>query len=255
MSRQCVVRHRIGLLTVIPAIAIVAGVALSLGLTGGPTPCDGIVPLRNKVDSRTYAEWTAAWWQWATSYGLNDNPLLDPDGSAAANGQSGPVWFLAGTFGGSAVRTVAIPSGKYIFFPVQNGEWDTVPGFTNPLGLPDPLSVRDIRAILAWGLENSQLSCLIDDCAVPDLHSYRVRSPVFSMNMNSELAGAFGYPAPYVRTAASDGYWIMLSPMTPGSHTIHFTASNADTGFSLDVTYHITVVAGRSAEASAKPEE
>jgi hypothetical protein len=44
-----------------------------------------------------------------------------------------------------------------------------------------------------------------------------------------------------VRTAVVDGYWLMLKPLSPGKHVIHFTASNATTGFALDVTYNVTV--------------
>ncbi|MBL8878006.1 MAG: hypothetical protein JNG88_02710 [Phycisphaerales bacterium] len=200
-----------------------------------------IVHRSHRVDDRTYAEWTAAWWQWATSFDLASNPILDADGSQATNGQSGPMWFLAGTFGGSAVRNVTIPANKHLLVPIINGEWDTVPGFSNPLGLPDPLSVDDIRAIVAFGINGADISCEIDNRQVSNLRSFRVRSPVFSMNMNSELASAFGYPVPYVRTAVSDGYWLIIKPLSAGQHTIHFAASNAATGFALDVTYNITV--------------
>lgn len=200
-----------------------------------------IVSRSNRVDYRTYAHWTVAWWQWATSFDLASNPILDPEGSQAANGQSGPMWFLAGTFGGSAVRNVTIPAGKHLLIPVINGEWDTVPGFQNPLGLPDPLSVPDIRKIVAYGIDGAEIACTIDDREVCNLRSFRVRSPVFSMNMNAELASAFGYPAPYVRTAVSDGYWLIVKPLSAGQHTIHFAASNERTGFALDVTYNLTI--------------
>ena len=39
--------------------------------------------------------------------------------------------------------------------------------------------------------------------------------------------------------AMTDGIWLMLPPPKPGQHTIHFTAHRS--GFSLDVTYHLTV--------------
>ncbi len=201
-----------------------------------------IVPRDHRVDGRTYAEWTAAWYGWITAFGPDENPVIDADGSDAAVGQSGPVWFLAGTFGGPAVRTVTIPADKYLLLPIANAEWDTVPGLGNPLNLPDPLSVRDIRAITAFFMDGAELTCEIDGCAVRGLRRQRVKSPVFSFNMNPALQAAFGYPAPYVRTAVADGYWLILRPLSAGEHVIHFTANSPNTGFALDVTYNITVL-------------
>jgi hypothetical protein len=200
-----------------------------------------IVRIGERVYGRTYAEWTAAWWQWATAFPLDSNPVADTTGAFAGQGQSGPVYLLAGTFGGSAVRNITIPSGTFLFVPIANGEWDTVPGFSNPLNLPDPLSIQNVRDILAYFHDADQLFFSIDGQAVHHPRSYRVKSPVFSMNINPDFATATGYPAPYVRTAASDGYWLMLKPLAAGAHVIHFTASNPTTGFSLDVTYNITV--------------
>jgi hypothetical protein len=206
-----------------------------------PPHGSSIVPLNRSVDHRSYAEWTAAWWQWASSYAPDVNPVLDPNGQFAGQGQSGPVWFLAGTFGTTAVRDITIPSDKYLLLPLANSEWDTVPGFTNPLGLPDPLSVEDCRAITDYYVHDTSVTCSIDGHPVQRPHSYRVRSTVFSMNFDSDFMAWAGYPAPYVRTAVSDGYWLILYPLDTGSHVIHFTASNPGTGFSLDVTYNITV--------------
>ena len=50
------------------------------------------------------------------------NPTADVTGENCDEGQSGPVWFLAGTFGGLNERNCEIPAGKSILFPVINGE-------------------------------------------------------------------------------------------------------------------------------------
>ena len=41
--------------------------------------------------------------------------------------------------------------------------------------------------------------------------------------------------------AASDGFWIMLKPLPPGEHTINFGGSFGPE-FTIDITYHISVV-------------
>jgi len=51
----------------------------------------------------------------------------------------------------------------------------------------------------------------------------------------------------------ADGYWVMLPPLSAGSHTIHFAGGFTSSGFSLDVTYNITVQPGRKAVVSLHP--
>src|SRR5262249_33125691 len=64
------------------------------GARGNP----GVLPPSSNPYGRSYGEWGAAWWQWALSLPLSESPLNDPTGAHIAAGQSGPVWFLSGTF-------------------------------------------------------------------------------------------------------------------------------------------------------------
>src|ERR1700736_2743901 len=56
----------------------------------------------------SYGGWSARWWQWLLPIPPALNPNLDTTGVNCAQGQAGPVWFLAGTFGGSATRTCTV---------------------------------------------------------------------------------------------------------------------------------------------------
>src|SRR5215211_1598771 len=78
----------------------------SMGSTPTPFPADTI------QYNVTYSDWTARWWQWLTSIPLDRNPAADETGENCDEGQSGPVWFLAGTFGGPNERVCTIPAGK-----------------------------------------------------------------------------------------------------------------------------------------------
>lgn len=68
-----------------------------------------VSPLGSKPYGLTYGEWTAKWWQWTLSTPKDVNPGGDTTGKNCALKQSGPVWFLSGTFGGSATRVCTIP--------------------------------------------------------------------------------------------------------------------------------------------------
>src|SRR4029453_7743303 len=71
----------------------------------------------------TFPDWTIRWWRWLLSSSMETNPALDISGKWSELRQDDPnVWFLAGTFGGSVVRTSTIPAGKAILMPIINYE-------------------------------------------------------------------------------------------------------------------------------------
>jgi len=84
-----------------------------------------VIPPDSTYNGLTYAEWSAKWWQWGVSVPVKKSPFIDPTGENCDQGQSGPVWFLAGTFVaeqdqsgavvGAATRNCNIPVRKAIF--------------------------------------------------------------------------------------------------------------------------------------------
>ena len=85
-------------------------VTLLLGIVAGAAQAAGPLPPHSNAFGRGYAELGAAWLEWAMAAPAPTNPILDPDGSYGAMGQSGKVWFLAGTAGGPATRSLTVPS-------------------------------------------------------------------------------------------------------------------------------------------------
>jgi len=197
-----------------------------------------------------YADLTALWWQWALAQpavdvdGTNTNPVLDTTGEYAAAGQEdgiGPAnkfFFLAGTFGFDAVRTVTVPEGKALFFPVINNEWD------NAVEPPTDYTVPELRAISAASIDSvtSKYARLDGE----DLEIFRTKSPTFSYTMPDEnsLYEYFGLVGPQfegtIKPVVSDGYWVHIPPLPPGEYTLQFGGANSS-GFSLNVTYNLTI--------------
>jgi hypothetical protein len=213
------------------ALAIAGAIALS-ALTASATPPPLTLPLVANPYGKSYGEWTAAWWQWVYSIPAGQNPVQDQTGELSAVGQQGPVYFLAGNFGGVTVRECTVPAGKSILFPLLNQSWVQFP--TDPI-----FTIEELRAIIAPFVDNPTLTCEIDGRPVLNPLSYRVQSAVFSVTVpEGNLLGLDpGTYAPCV----DDGYYLMLPPLSRGQHTLHFTAETADQGFSLEVTYHLTV--------------
>ena len=240
------------------AMAMVAGLALLLALVntsatplqaggnphlGNPNP--GIIPPHAKPCGRTYGEWTAAWWQWALSIPADRNPLLT-SGEYCGEGQSGPVWFYAGNFGWDEEKFCTMPRGKKLFMPVYNwifgsAVWDCDPTHPNSPGVP--CVVEDLReaaaaAVLAWEV----MEVTIDGVPVQSIDDYRALSPEpegFSITLPEDnvLELPSGIYFPHV----ADGYWLMLTPLPPGEHTLRVYVSAPSVEIEFEVITHLTV--------------
>jgi hypothetical protein len=187
--------------------------------------------VRVETYGATYGEWSARWWQWVLSIPTAINPILDATGANCDQGQKNgedDVWFLAGDFGGSATRACTIPVGKPIFFPLINQvAFQPTGGET----------LLDLRRLISASINNvSVLECTIDGVALTNLFAFRVHSPSFSLVAPPGGLLHGGATDPMV----SDGYWLLVSPLPAGQHTIHFHAETTD-GFVLDVTYNLTI--------------
>jgi hypothetical protein len=108
--------------SVIAITVVVIGLMTAGTIRGAQAQDDEqITPVNANAYGNTYGEWSARWWQWLLSIPAATNPNSDTTGANCAQEQAGPVWFLAGTFGGSAVtRSCTVPAGKALFFPILN---------------------------------------------------------------------------------------------------------------------------------------
>src|SRR5262245_60674721 len=192
-----------------------AGLAVLLGLLAvapaalaerNPNP--GIAPANSKPYGKPYGEWSGAWWRWAFSLPADTNPVSDPTGEFAALGQSGPVWFLAGNFGDQTTRSVTVPAGKALFFPIINTGWINLPELGDNLWSEEQEEFA--RNFIAPFVDNAyNLSCTIDGVTVRNLESYRSVTPagaeyLVTLPENSLLA-FLGLPAGSYGPTVDDG--------------------------------------------------
>lgn len=222
-------------------IRLVVGLAMLLGFVGhvaGPlvSPANAAPPVVEITSfGATYGEWSARWWQWLLSIPAAVNPNLDNTGDNCAQGQTDDVWFLAGTFGGGPVtRTCRIPVGKPIFLPLIN----TIA--FKPFGRETLLDLRKQAADFIGTV--SGLDVTIDGQAVPNLFTFRVRSPSFTVIAPPQglvPPGKLSVPG-NTDPIVSDGYWLLLSPLPSGKHVIIWKAVTSG-GFVVDVTYTLTI--------------
>jgi hypothetical protein len=209
---------------------------------------------------KSYSQWSTAWWQWALAIPVHsppfssrvNHPLVDLSGVQCAVGQSGPVWYLGGAFfqsGTPASSTIVrnnctVPQSKALFFPLLNIECSTLEGPS--FGCTS--DVQGNRNIVKSVIDQAaNLSAEIDSVSVPISGSYRVspQKPTFCFSLPPDDILTFIGEGPYSPgtycPAADDGYYVMLAPLSAGSHTVHFHGEIPAFGFTLDVTYKLNV--------------
>jgi hypothetical protein len=225
-----------------PGNTTLTAAAESRGANSNP----GIVPPNAHAYGQTYGEWAASFTRWAFTIPVDRHPLFDNGPFAPV--ESGHVWFLGGSFSSATLhRTVEVPTGKALFFPLTTyaAFLDPVPGGSVTPGF-DGKTVDEIRASAKAVIDSAtNLSATIDGVAVNNLGTYRVQSPVFNVpvKVGSVLDG-FSPVAPVGShiTMVADGYFLLVKPLSPGPHTLHFTADVP--GFHQDFTYDIQVLSG-----------
>jgi hypothetical protein len=188
-----------------------------------------------------YAQLTAQWWQWILEQPAAGNPNLDSTGAAAANGQPRQdVFFVAGTFGDTAAREFTVPANTSLFLPVLNSVgFGPLPA---PQPKPDQNQVPQLRALFAAPFVDDATELHVTLDGVSLLASVtRVKSPVFHFTLPNvgNIFQFFGLDITGTFTAVSDGYWLFLPPLSPGTHVLKFGGTSE--GATVDVTDTITV--------------
>jgi len=181
-----------------------------------------VLPLSEKVEGFGQGDWSKLYWEWSKSFAAGQTPA-DNLTSACIVKESAGVVTLAGSSGEKpVVRTCEIKQGKYLFVPVMTSLVETKREGNNQC---------DDMTFLLDEMTRNALSVYaeVDEKKVLNLRQFRQRTGCFTLN------GPSGK-----RYAASDGYWLMLKPLSTGHHTLRFGGRLPD-GFSSDVTYHLIV--------------
>jgi len=171
-------------------------------------------PPGTSVAGRSVAQLSAEWWQWAMSIPPEASPLSDSTGANCGTAQKGAVWFLAGGIGSSKFRrTCVVPANKPLFFPVINMVYYPARGNST-------YTCERARAAAAVNNDSAiDLYVELNGAALNDVRRYRVASDkCFDIFERIQLD-----QRPYTAyPSASDGYWILLKPLSRGRYTLKF---------------------------------
>jgi hypothetical protein len=216
------------------------------------------------VAGKTLGEWGTVWWQTNFGTAKTGHPLMDETGANAAKGDVGDMFLLFGQApSGATERTVTVPAGDFIFFPIANFEFDPI-GFLRP-----PTEEELVQVVNDYIDTTVSLTAKVNGVPVPNLFDHRELSPAsFSFTLpadNIYVTGqdpitqelTFADPGTY-GPALQGGYYLMLSPLAPGETLeLEWTAEadgilpipaviigpdafEAPVEFTQNVKYHIT---------------
>lgn len=175
-----------------------------------PTLEKNWVPADAGVAGVSQSKWSERWWQWAGRFPNNNElPYRDPDGRRCAQFQEkdGAVWFLAGTDGNfEAARSCRIPADKHLFVPLIN--WFAAEGDC----------ARKTAEAKRFGDHVLTGLVILDGRPIGDFRRMRVASGACFDAFRGRPSGA------------TDGYWLMLSPLPAGEHVLAITAAYRDGG-------------------------
>jgi hypothetical protein len=182
-------------------------------------------------------ELTEQWWQWASSFPRDENPLADTTGEDCSKGDFGDIFFLAASEGGKVERDCTVAEGQAILIPIITALCFSDEGQTQESLLAQCTEIIN---------QQKNLKLIIDGSKVQNLESYRVTNPSFFTvdfpeNNIFEPTPAGSYDA------VADGYWALIQGLSAGEHTItvdgklHGQSSFGKLDFRTQVTYHLTV--------------
>ncbi len=187
---------------------------------------------------KTYGELSAVWWQYVFEIPLDNNPIFDATGANCNFGQSGGVFFLVSTSGGSATRKECrVPAGKILFFPLL--------GFARFKEVTDPQPEVSLRAVIkGFSKSTRELQANIDgeDISIsmdPDATPLLTLSPAGFFTVTAPVNNVFGGIPGQSYDIVSDGFYLMVAPLSPGAHTIKF--GGVSRNFAANVTYNLFV--------------
>lgn len=164
-----------------------------------------LIAANKPIAGASQEEWSRRWWRWALSFDDEVSPVADPSGRLCASGQSGPVWFLAGTFGTArTIRRCHVPAGKTLFFPL-----------VNTIAYPDEDSREPCSSLMRRAAAQTQSPAAL----VLEVNGQRFSGLAAHRQVTR---GCFEVFEDDNTPAAGNGFYVALGPLKRGRYTLNF---------------------------------
>jgi hypothetical protein len=187
----------------------------------------GFLPANAKPLGYSLTELATAWNVWA--FGTSDNnPLL------AVRCEQSPldprIWFMPVSLGGEFEATCDVPKGAFLLMNPGGSECSNLE--------PEPYFGADEADLLACVNETFPLLTYVEvtfnGTTVTNLDRYIVTTPVTNLPANNLISTSPGI-------SRDKGYFMVLHPLSRGTHTLHAYDEFASFDFQAGITYTINV--------------
>ena len=208
------------------AATLLALTAAPLATAAGPAT-RGLLPPNARVHGFAMTEIAAAWNQWGFGT-AEDNPLL------AVRCETSPldpkIWFLPVSLGGEWENTCDVPAGSFLVLTPGGSECSTLE--------PEPFFGADADDLLACVNETFEFLTYIEFTfngkTVTDLDDYIVTTSAYPLPANNLFSADPGL-------SRDKGYFLVVHPLSPGTHTFRAYDEFFDGDFQAGITYTINV--------------
>jgi hypothetical protein len=214
--------------------------ALSLGLVMavlfGPATMEsrnsitpGFLPPNARVHGHSLVDVASAYTLWGFGTSAEVNPLVA--GRCERSPIDPNVWFLPVSFGGESQATCQVPPGSFLV---------ATPGFIECSSIePAPFFGADENALHAcvdgWFEELNFAQVILDDRPVTNLNDYALTTNLVTLPPNNLISPDSGL-------SLSKGYFLVIPPLSRGTHTLRLYDEFQSMGFQAGIT--ITIVVG-----------
>ncbi len=174
----------------------------------------------SKPHGTSFEEWAAEWWNWINSIPMKDNPRLDNTGvNCTVNQDNNSTWFLAQVSDGYVERNCSIPYGKSIFVPILTGGCDY-------LTSPEIRTESGLSECASGGIKGATVKASIDGVLVQSIE--KVKTPLFNTTIYPDNIFSSMNSITGDTQAVTDGSYLFIKSLPPGTHTLVFSASAID---------------------------
>jgi hypothetical protein len=218
-------------------------------------PSDYLYERESSIFGKDYVKWTEDWWNWLAGIPKKTHPARDSSGRYGLEHQPEKnIWFLAGEVEGKAKRTITIPAGRAILFPIVNYEWSLfeMPGFAKQdfrniiEGNVSKEELEELREFTEEYLDYMySLDMIIDEGEDSELKLYTGKLCKYRLDSVFDITfsenNIFNTHSGKTK-AATDGYWVFIKENVfkeGEKHTIWFRGITQY--YSTEVTYSITI--------------
>ncbi len=204
-------------------LAAIAGPAAAAKPAGG-----GFLPANARPLGHSLVDIGTAWNHWAFATPADTNPLL------AVRCEQSPIdasiWFLPVSLGGEFETACVVPRGAFLVLTAGGGECSTIE--------PEPWhgdNEADLRECVDEGFDLlTYVEVTLNGTTTTDLDSYVVTTNLDTLPPDNLLGSDAGL-------TMDKGYYLVVRPLSPGTHTLRAYDEFESLGFQAGITYTITV--------------